>query len=263
MRRHVLRESSGLPILREVRRPRHERPGPRSPARIREPASSSSAPDRRCATPLRRSPSAQTAWSLPRGRRSGRARRRPSRLRQAVGSPRARPAGRSSGRPSSIAVTPNATVSPGDDPESEVVRQGSSGREQTPWRPPQADDDLGARHGEALSGADVERNALPPPRIDAEPDSGERLDLRIGGDATLLPVAAELSTNDVLGLQSAEWPSGLSPFRPAATRCPFSPAAPSRDCSTAGRGGSGRRRGSRPSRRRRRRAPGCRSPPPS
>ena len=74
---------------------------------------------------------------------------------------------------------------PGDDSKSEVVRQRSRVREQKRgWGPPQADDDLRGRQREALSGADVERNAVPPHRINAEPDSGERLDLRIDSDAT-------------------------------------------------------------------------------
>ena len=65
------------------------------------------------------------------------------------------------------------------------------------------------RHGEALAGADVERDALPPPRIDAEPDGGEGLDLRIGGDAALLAIAAELSAHDVAGLERGD---GLQDF---------------------------------------------------
>src|SRR6185295_15302993 len=55
---------------------------------------------------------------------------------------------------------------------------------------------------QALSCTDKEGDAVPSPRIDLEPDCRERLDLRIGGDSALAPIALELSSNEVAG---REW----------------------------------------------------------
>ena len=92
----------------------------------------------------------------------------------------------------------------GNETEAEVVGQEERRSGTKSWRLPQADDNLRARHRQALSRSNVKRDALPSPRIEVKPESGEGLDLRIGGDAALLAVAAKLPTDDVLGLPEQE-----------------------------------------------------------
>ena len=53
----------------------------------------------------------------------------------------------------------------------------------------EADHDLGGRLGQALAGSNQERHISPAPRVDQQPDRGEGLDLRIGGDPFFLAVA--------------------------------------------------------------------------
>src|ERR1700722_2081761 len=66
------------------------------------------------------------------------------------------------------------------------------------WRLTQAYDNLGSGDGQRLSGADIKRHALPAPGIDLEPQCGEGFDLRVRGDARLLPVPAKLPAHQVL-----------------------------------------------------------------
>ena len=91
-------------------------------------------------------------------------------------------------------------VAGGEDHEPEVVRQHHSGREDA-RRLSQPDDNLGARYREALSRPNVERDTLPSRRLETEPDDRERLDLRLGRNARLLPVSAKLSADDILGAE--------------------------------------------------------------
>ncbi len=78
-----------------------------------------------------------------------------------------------------------------------LVRQTIDGR-----RLPQVDDHLGRGDGQALAGANVERHALPAPRIDRESHGGKGFRRRIGRHAGLGPVPAELAAHDVLRRQA-------------------------------------------------------------
>src|SRR6185295_78975 len=82
-------------------------------------------------------------------------------------------------------------------------------REPAERRPPERDLHLGRGGGETLPGADEERHAVPPPGVDVQTDRGEGLDLRIGRDALLLPVSAELPAHDVLGGERPHRPEDL------------------------------------------------------
>src|SRR5215471_8026249 len=59
----------------------------------------------------------------------------------------------------------------------------------------QPDHQLGARHGQALTGTDVKRNALPAPRINLELQSREGLHVGHRRYPLLRPVAAKLPAN--------------------------------------------------------------------
>src|SRR5256884_1105808 len=62
----------------------------------------------------------------------------------------------------------------------------------------ESDDDLRARHGQALSGADVEGHTLPAPGIDLQSQGGERLHRGIRRHAFLRSVAAKLSAYEAV-----------------------------------------------------------------
>src|SRR5947208_16037742 len=91
--------------------------------------------------------------------------------------------------------------------EKDVVRVPR--REPAEGRPAQRDQHLGRRGPEALARPDEERHAVPAPRIDVEPRGGERLHRGVRGDAFLLPVAAELPADQVVGPQRADGPEHL------------------------------------------------------
>src|SRR5262249_39922236 len=99
----------GLASRREVQPSGPPRPAPRYSARIRERVSSLSPPDRRPATPLRRSPPRQTGWSSPPSRPPVPVHRRPSRPRRGNESPAAPPTGRSSFPPGPLSSGPLRT----------------------------------------------------------------------------------------------------------------------------------------------------------
>src|SRR5206468_3516412 len=67
----------------------------------------------------------------------------------------------------------------GADPKAAVVRPEVEAVEHR-GRLAESDDDLRARHGQALSGPDVEGHALPAPGIDLEPQGDKRLYRRVG-----------------------------------------------------------------------------------
>ena len=73
----------------------------------------------------------------------------------------------------------------------------------------EADHDLGRRLGQALAGSNQERHIGPAPRIDFQPDRGERLDLRVGGDPFFLAVAHVLAADDAGWFQRADRPQHL------------------------------------------------------
>ena len=73
----------------------------------------------------------------------------------------------------------------------------------------QPDHDLGRRFGQAFSGPDQERHITPAPRVDLEPDRGERLDLRVGSDPFFLAIARVLAADDTVGLERADRPQHL------------------------------------------------------
>src|SRR2546425_8771361 len=62
----------------------------------------------------------------------------------------------------------------------------------------ESDDDFGARHGQALSGADVEGHTLPAPGIDLQSQGSERLHRGIRRHAFLRSVAAKLSAYEAV-----------------------------------------------------------------
>src|SRR5581483_11121069 len=95
----------------------------------------------------------------------------------------------------------------GAHPEAEVVRL--AGAELRERRPAERHEDLRRRRGEALAGADEERHAVPPPRIDVEADRRVGLDRRLGTDALLLPVATVLAAYEVGLAQRTDHPEDL------------------------------------------------------
>src|SRR5260370_31931378 len=76
--------------------------------------------------------------------------------------------------------------------------------------------DLGARPGQALARPDVEGHVPPAPGIDLELERRERLDRRGRRGTRLLPVAAKLSADQVLGFErrhGLEYFDLLVPYR--------------------------------------------------
>src|SRR5882724_12420943 len=71
-------------------------------------------------------------------------------------------------------------------------------RGKDPGRPPQPHQQFRAGHGQAFSGADEERDALPSPGIDLEPQSRESLRSRVRRHALLRFVAAKLPANEAV-----------------------------------------------------------------
>ena len=63
----------------------------------------------------------------------------------------------------------------------------------------EVDEHLRRRQRQALAGPDEERDARPAPGVDLEAHGREGLDLGVGLDARLLPVAVELAAHDVFG----------------------------------------------------------------
>src|SRR5207302_5756772 len=86
----------------------------------------------------------------------------------------------------------------GTDPQPAVIRSEVEALKHR-GRLAESDDDLRARHGQALSGPDVEGHALPAPGIDLEPQGDKRLYRRVGRHALLRPVTTTLSAYDVIG----------------------------------------------------------------
>src|SRR5262245_10479749 len=88
----------------------------------------------------------------------------------------------------------------GADPEPAIVRSQIIVAEHRRWQA-QPDYDLGAGHGQALAGSDVEGNAVPSPRIDLQFQRSERLDFRIRRHTLLTAVTAELAAHQILGFE--------------------------------------------------------------
>src|SRR5215510_8200618 len=87
------------------------------------------------------------------------------------------------------------------EPKTEVV--GGANSELSPretvlrWRL-ERDQHFCSSPGEVLPCPDIKWHVLPAPRIEREPQRRERLDVRVGGDAGLIAVAAELAADDAL-----------------------------------------------------------------
>src|SRR6185437_14124487 len=64
---------------------------------------------------------------------------------------------------------------------------------------------FGCADRHSLSGSNVEWNTCPSPCVGVEPDRGERLHLRIRGDAFLVAVTTELAADNI---GRSEWPHG-------------------------------------------------------
>jgi hypothetical protein len=91
----------------------------------------------------------------------------------------------------------------GPEPEAHVVRPLDLLAEGRARRRLELDQHLGAGDREALARADVEGHPRPAPVVDLEPHRGERLHVRIGCDAGLVAVAAELPAHDAPGSSGA------------------------------------------------------------
>ncbi len=85
-----------------------------------------------------------------------------------------------------------------------LVRRGVTQR----W-PLQRHGHLRRRDRQTLAGPDEERDAVPAPGVDVQTDGGEGLDVRIGRDPRLAPVAGELSADEVLPIERPHAPEGL------------------------------------------------------
>src|SRR5439155_10431505 len=95
----------------------------------------------------------------------------------------------------------------GAESEAQVVRL--AGTEAGEWRPAERHQHLGGGGREALARPDEERDAVPAPRLDVEPDRRERLHRRVRRDALLLPVTAELPADEVLWAERRDHPEDL------------------------------------------------------
>src|SRR5262245_27548101 len=84
----------------------------------------------------------------------------------------------------------------GCDPETKIVGRRREPREDR-RRLAQLDEDFGGRHRQALARSDVERHALPPPRVDLESERHEGFYLRLRPDARLVAIAAKLTADDI------------------------------------------------------------------
>ena len=66
----------------------------------------------------------------------------------------------------------------------------------------------------ALARPDVEGHAGPAPRVDLQAQGGEGLDVGVGGDALLVPVAPVLAPDHVGGVDGRHGPEHLGPLVP-------------------------------------------------
>src|SRR4051794_8726009 len=91
----------------------------------------------------------------------------------------------------------------GVEAEPEIVGHELGGREDRRW-PAELGEHLGAREGQILAGPDGDGDTLPAPGMDLEPQGGEGLDLRVGGDPLLVAVAPELPADDPAGVERSD-----------------------------------------------------------